>query len=116
MHISVTGRHVKITDTMKEHAYAQVERHLIKYDRIEDIHIILEVEKYRQIAEIVVQAKNHIRIEAEACSEDMYASIDKAVEKAAKQLQKQRDKVQNHKANEGLGQLEREVLDSKMDT
>jgi len=114
MHISVTGRHVKITDSIKNYAYEQVEHDLAKYDRIEDIHIILDIEKYRQIAEIVVQAKNHIRLEAEHSSEDMYVSIDNAIEKAGRQLHKLRDKIQDHKSAEGLGKLEREILDAQI--
>lgn len=111
MQVSATGRHIKITDAIKNHALAQVEHDLAKYDRIEDVHIILDVEKFRQIAEIVIQAKNHIRIEAEHFSEDMYVSIDNAIAKAEKQMAKHRDKVQDHKSVEGLGELEREIQD-----
>ena len=112
MQISVTGRHVKVTDALRSYATDQILHDLSKYDRIEDVHLILDVEKYRQIAEIVIQARNHIRVEAEDASEDMYASIDSAIAKAEKQLHKLRDKVQDHKSQEGLGQLEREILDT----
>lgn len=112
MQISVTGRHVKITDSIKNYAYDSVERELANYDRIEDVHIILDIEKYRQIAEVVIQARNHIRIEAKDDSEDMYVSIDNALEKAGTQMHKLRDKVQDHKSKEGLGHLEREIQDA----
>ena len=66
----------------------------------------LSREKYRHIAEVVVQAKNHIRVEAKEVSDDMYASIDNAVHKAAKQLRRLRDKIQDHKAQPKLSEIE----------
>jgi putative sigma-54 modulation protein len=114
MHIAVTGRHIKITDSIKNYAHERVESELTKFDRIEDVHIILDIEKFRQIAEVVIQARNHIRVEAEHSSEDMYVSIDSAVEKAARQMHKLRDKVQDHKSREGLGHIEREIIDTEL--
>ncbi|MFO8089860.1 MAG: ribosome-associated translation inhibitor RaiA [Desulfatiglandaceae bacterium] len=114
MQISVTGRHVKVTDAIKNYAYEQVEHDLAKYDRIESVHVILDVEKFRQMAEVVIQAKNHIRVEAEDTSEDMYVSIDSAIAKAEKQMHKLRDKIQDHKSVEGLGHLERDIQDEQI--
>lgn len=115
MQISVTGRHVKITNSIKNYAYDSVAGKLGNYDRIENVHIILDIEKYRQIAEVVIQAKNHIRIEAKDLSEDMYVSIDGALEKAERQMHKLRDKVQDHKSTEALGHIEREIQDAEID-
>jgi len=104
--ISVTGRHMEITDAIKDHAHTAVQHGLREFSRIENVHVILDLEKYRHIAEVVIQAPNHIRVEAKEESDDMYVSIDGSVEKAAKQLRKQWDKMQNHKANESLAHVD----------
>ena len=99
MQISVTARHMPLSEGLKEFGCAKIEREMNEFPRVENIHLVLNQEKYRHIAEIVVQAKNHVRVESKTESDDMYASIDKTVEKAAKQLRKLRDKIQDHRSN-----------------
>lgn len=106
MQISVTGRHMQITDAIRDHALTTAQHGLREFTRILNVHIILDVSKYRHIAEIVVQAPNHITVEAQHESNDMYVSIDGAVEKAAKQLRKLWDKMQDHKSRESIASIE----------
>lgn len=105
MDVNVTCRHIDVTDALREHAFDKVEHALSSFPRIMDVHVILDVEKYRHKAEIVAHAKNHITVEAEHESDDMYVSIDHAVDKAAKQLRRLRDKVQDHKAKDKLSKV-----------
>lgn len=109
MQITVTGRHVDITSAIREYAEDRVNDALELFPRVESVHVILSVEKYRHRAEIVVQGANHIRVDAHDESDDMYASIDSAIEKAMRQLRKLRDKVQDHKGAEPLAEAEVKV-------
>ncbi|MFH0953951.1 MAG: ribosome-associated translation inhibitor RaiA [Verrucomicrobiota bacterium] len=109
MQISVTGRHMDITDAIRDHTHAKVQHALAEFQRVESVHVILEVEKYRHIAEIVIQAASHVRVEAQEESKDMYASIDGAVDKAAKQLGRVWDRRQDHKSRERLAKVELDV-------
>jgi len=95
MQVHITGRHVEITDGIRDHIYDKVERTLTGLSRIEDIRVILELQKIENIAEVLVQGKN-LHIEGKAASENMYTSIDQALEKAERQLRKRREKVQEH--------------------
>jgi len=106
--ISVTGRHMDITDALRTYIHDKVEHEVSEFPRVENVHVILAVEKYRRIAEFVIQAANHIRVEAKEESEDMYASVDAALEKVSRQLRRSRDKVQDHK-RESLSEIELEV-------
>lgn len=106
MHISVTGRHIEITDAIRDYTHDKLQHALLDYPRIESVHVILAVEKYRHLAEVVVQAPNHVRVEAKEETDDLYASIDSAIEKAEKQLRRHRDRVTDHKSREGLAALE----------
>ena len=100
MDISVTGRHVAVTPALKQYAAKKLEHIGIDFPRILSAHFILDVEKFRQIAELVIQCGNHITIEAREVSEDLYASIDKVVDKVARQMRKYKTKIQDHRARE----------------
>jgi len=96
MQVSITGRHVNVTDNIKDHVNEKLERCLGMFPRIETVHVILDMENRDYVAEIVVQAANHIRVTSTEKSENMYDAIDRAAEHAERQLRKQRDKVQDH--------------------
>jgi putative sigma-54 modulation protein len=96
MQISITGRHVNVTDNVKEHLNEKLERCLGIFPRVETVHVILDMEKHNHVAEIVIQAANHIRISSTEKSENLYDAIDRSIEHAERQLRKQRDKVLDH--------------------
>jgi putative sigma-54 modulation protein len=107
MNITVTCRHMEMSNALREHASARVEESLSEFPRVEDVHVILDVQrKINHVAEVVVRAKNHVHAEATETTSDMYASIDAAVDKVHRQLRKLRDKVQDHKHTQGLGEVE----------
>ena len=108
MDINVTGRHMENTESISNYARDKVADELSVFTRVESVHVIMDVEKYRHSAEVLVQGSNHVRIEGKAESDDMYLSLDQAIEKVVKQLRKSRDKVQSHKA-EKLGRMDAEM-------
>jgi putative sigma-54 modulation protein len=97
MDITVTGRHVVATPAIKDYATKKLEGIGIDFPRILSAHFILEVDKFRHIAELVLQCGNHITIEAREVSEDLYASIDRVTDKVARQLRKYKTRIQNHR-------------------
>lgn len=96
MQVHITGRHVEITDGIREHIYAKIDRSLSGLTRVQDVQVVLELQKRTHTAEVIVKGKNHIHVEAESMSDNMYTSIDEAVEKVERQLRKLREKVQDH--------------------
>ena len=94
--IHVTGRHVSVTDAMKEYACKKLESIDMDYPKAIDAHVILDVEKYRHWCEIVLVCTNHIRIEVREESDDMYASIDLCMSKLARRMRKFKTKIQRH--------------------
>ena len=62
--IRITGRHLNITDAIREYAQSKVEHIHLDYPRIIEVHVILDVAKHRHFAEIVLHCANHITIEA----------------------------------------------------
>ena len=96
MDITVTGRHVTVTPAIEEYARKKIESIHIDFPRILDAHVIVEVEKFRQRAEVVLHCGNHIHIEASDVHEDLYAAIDNAVAKVERQMRKYKTKIQDH--------------------
>lgn len=115
MQISITGRHMELTDALREHTENRLEKLNSEFPRLLDAQVILDWEKHRQLAEIIVHAPNHVTVEAKEETSDMYASIDSAVDKATKQLRKIRDKMVDHKS-ESLGEIEAELEARQGDT
>ncbi len=96
MQVSITGRHVNVTDNVKAHVEDKLERCLGVFPRIESIRVILDTENRDQVSEIIIQGANHIRVTATEKSDNLYDAIDRSIEHAERQMRKQRDKVQDH--------------------
>lgn len=98
MKVSVTARHFDLTPDLKEHAESRITR----LDRfgggIMNASVVLEIEKYRQIAEVSVHGR-HGDFIGKAESDDMLVSIDGAVEKVEKQIR--RTSKQNQRGRNG---------------
>jgi putative sigma-54 modulation protein len=86
--ITVTGRHVQVTEAMREYAKKKLDHLHLDYPRIVDAKVILDVEKGRQKAEIILHCANHITIEVDHTCGDIYASIDEAIAKLTQRMRK----------------------------
>ena len=91
--IRVTGRHLSITEAIKNYAQSKVEHLHLDYPRIIEAHVILNVEKHRHFAEVILHCTNHITIEASEETDDMYASIDGVIAKIAQQMRKYKTRI-----------------------
>jgi putative sigma-54 modulation protein len=96
MNVNVTARHFHLSDDVKEHAIQRVNK-IEKYGHaLLDAHVVLEVEKYRNIAEVSVHGNKSVYT-GKAESDDMIVSIDAACDKVGKQIKKHFDKVRSRK-------------------
>ena len=92
--ITVTGRHVEVTEAMRDFAHKKVEGLHLDYPRIIEAKVILDVQKKtRQIAEIILFCANHITIEADTETDDMYKSIDETISKIARRMRKYKTRL-----------------------
>ncbi len=95
MQVSITGRHVELTDSLKEYVQEKLKHLKHSFDQVVDVHVVLSVEKFRQRCEISIQA-NRLSIHGSHETEDMYASIDGVVDKLNRQLKRYRAKMRKH--------------------
>jgi len=77
--------------------FGKLERH---FDHMTNVHVILTVEKERQIAEATIHV-NRGNLFADARTDDMYAAIDSLVDKLDRQVKKHKEKLNDHRPAEG---------------
>ncbi len=103
MKIEVSGIHIPIQDEVDKHIRKKLEK-LTKYlDRVVSVKVILKMERERYITEISVLAKK-ATIYGEGGSENVYVSIEKAVDKVGKQARKFKERLKSHKHYARLAQ------------
>ncbi|MBV8816109.1 MAG: ribosome-associated translation inhibitor RaiA [Verrucomicrobia bacterium] len=113
--IQVTGRHVSVTEAMKEYCRRKVSTLHLDYPKIIEVQVILDVQKYRHQAEVILHCSNHITLEAKATSNDMYASIDQVVLRIARQMRKCKTRLMRNHRPGRPGRLQpREVPESSV--
>jgi putative sigma-54 modulation protein len=104
MNITTTARHYDLAPSLKDYAEGKVE-HLKKYfDHIVNAHLIFSLEKYRQRVEITlhVNGKDFVTVQE---SEDMYLSVDRAIEKLEEQLKRHSGRLKKRKGAKSLGEI-----------
>ena len=97
MEIDISGRHFKVTAPLKEYIASKVQK-LEKYSlKVESVHVVLEVQKFHNVAEITLLGKN-LRLTAKEESADMYAAFDNCFGVVQLQMARQHDRRKDHKA------------------
>ena len=77
------------------------------FDHVIDVNVILSVEKLKQKAEVTVHLPGK-DIFVEAIDEDLYAAIDGLGDKLDRQIQKHKQKLQDHHRGEKMNHAEAE--------
>jgi putative sigma-54 modulation protein len=105
--ITVTGRHVEVTAAMRDYAQKKVEGLHLDYPRIIEVKVVLDVQNHRQqSAEIILFCANHIVIEVDTTTEDIYAAIDESISKIARRMRKYKTRMlKSHRPRKGSVKL-----------
>jgi putative sigma-54 modulation protein len=99
--IQITGRHVGVTEAMKDYARDKVEKLERIYGRMTKVEVTLDAHPERKVVEIVAHANRGARLVGRAESPDMYAAVDLAEEKLARQLLRHKERMTDHHREEG---------------
>jgi putative sigma-54 modulation protein len=95
--IQITGRHVDVPPSLKTFVMSRVPK-LEKYiDGITDVHVTLNAEKYRQIAEINVHSRGKLYLSSKESSSDFKTSVQLALDKITGQAKKKQEKRNDRK-------------------
>lgn len=100
MNIELTGRHIHLHDDIKQYSQKKLEKLEKFLEEPIDIHLILEVEKLRSIAELNVHHK-YGQLLAKEESTDLETAVHDAVETAVKQARRAHKKAKAKKRRAG---------------
>ena len=97
--VTVTGRHMDVTEALREHAVEKVVHACRLLGKVTSAHITLSVEKYRHITEVVIQAHGST-LRGKEETADMYSSIDQVVDKIESQAKRLKEKLKSKKRHD----------------
>jgi putative sigma-54 modulation protein len=107
MNLQISGHHLEITPALHDYVTSKLERVTRHFDHVIDVNVILSVEKLKQKAEVTVHLPGK-DIFVEAIDEDLYAAIDGLGDKLDRQIQKHKQKLQDHHRGEKMNHAEAE--------
>ena len=94
MKFEYTGRHVEVSPAIRRHVEDHFKKldHIFSGDSTLSTHVIIDVEKNRQIGEIIVQWRDYT-LTAKDTNNDMYMALPRAMAKIEKQAVKLKKKI-----------------------
>lgn len=96
MNANVSFRHMESSSSLRDYAERKLDRVVDKYVQGKvDASVVMSVEKHWHIADFTLHIKN-FTVKGKERSEDMYSSIDLALEKIEKQLRRHKDRLKDH--------------------
>lgn len=90
----VSGRNMNVTDALRDTIQSKLGKLDRFFHRELEAQVTLSIEKNRHIIEVTIPFNGSI-LRAEEATEDMYRSIDGVVDKLTRQLEKQKNKLEN---------------------
>jgi putative sigma-54 modulation protein len=113
--ITITGRHIEVTEPLREYITQKIGKICKRLDKISSVHVTITVEKYRHICEVIIQTHG-ATLRAKEETHDMYASVDQVLDKVEAQTKRLKEKIKDHKhveAEEGPGPVPEEGGEGK---
>ena len=92
MNLEITGRKIEITPAIRSYVEDNLKKISKFFPQINEVSLILTVQKYRNIAELSIFTKNGTYTSVEETT-DMYAAINTAFDKIKKQARRKRKKI-----------------------
>lgn len=93
--IEIQGRHVQITEPIRDYIFTKLEKIERFSPNLIDVIITLEVQKLDHRVDILLRF-DHFKVKVHAVTENMYASIDKAMDRLQSQVRKYKDRIHAH--------------------
>lgn len=95
MHISISGQRMEVTQALHTHVEEKIAKIARHFDHVTNTHVVLRVEKTRNIAEATLNTKG-ATLHASATEDDMYTAIDSLASKLDRQVLKHKEKLTDH--------------------
>jgi putative sigma-54 modulation protein len=102
MATTIAGRHYTVTPDIRGLITKKVGKIVDKlFDDVIDVRVVLQVEKYRNICEILIKGKEHDVKAVQESDESMQDAINRALDHVKRQAQKNRKTIRDHHRKDG---------------
>ncbi|MEO8378887.1 MAG: ribosome-associated translation inhibitor RaiA [Acidobacteriota bacterium] len=104
MATEISGRNYEIPADVRdlvEKKLAKIEDKL--FDDVIEVRVVLQVEKRRNICEVLIVGKDHDVKTVQESDESMQDAVNSAIDHLKRQAQKNREKIRDHRRKEGNG-------------
>ena len=91
----IVGKNFQLTEAMRQHIWDKLSKLERFHTHIMDVHVTLDIQKTEHDCVITCHF-NHIKVKVEARSTDMYASIDRAMQKLQTLFGKWKGRLQDY--------------------
>ena len=104
MNLSITARGYKAPDRLKKYLTDKLDKKKKLYEDVIDIEIVLSYVKQTQVAEFRLNL-NHKALLITEKSDDIFKSIDQALDNSERQIKRYKEKRRDHKNNKIVNNL-----------
>lgn len=102
MTTGIIGRNFEVTDETRTFINKKLDKIIEKlFDDVIDVRVMLNVEKYRNICEILIVGKEHDVKATQESGESMQDAINAALDHVKRQAQKNRKTIRDHHRKDG---------------
>ncbi len=95
MKVKIEERHMEQSDPLRDYAISKAGELEKFFDGIISVEVTMDVEKERRTVKVFAHLINKKIVKASAESDDMYVSIDSAIDKIERQLKKYNEKLKD---------------------
>ena len=99
MEVIISARHFELGDELRRYAETKVAELEVEHIKLTTARVVMEVQRNWHQAEVHLNGK-HLDLVATSRTDDMYVSLDGAVDKLEKQLRRHLEKLQDHRVKE----------------
>jgi len=94
--ILITGRHVGVTESMKDYARAKAEKLGRFFDRATSCRVTMDLNHLDHMVEMMLEVSRGVTLVGKAEAPDMYAACDLAEQKLAQQVRRHKERLRDH--------------------
>ncbi|WP_432799205.1 ribosome hibernation-promoting factor, HPF/YfiA family [Poriferisphaera sp. WC338] len=100
MEVIVSGKHLDVTEPIREFAEEKANRLPKFYDRVSTVEVIIDkADSHTFDAEVIAHVDGAEHFVATGKNSDLYHCIDETVHKVERQLHDHKEKLRNHKGH-----------------
>ena len=93
--VDIVGRNIQITEPIRAYVWDKLSKIERFHNHIMYLHMTLEIQKLEHVCTVVFKI-DHTQVKCQANSTDMYASIDRAIDKLHNLLSRYKSRIQDH--------------------